>query len=77
MLKSQNSQHMVFAVPLETNEGVVVHVVDDDASLRDALKGLFETVGLTSRTYGTARDFSTRDTLIRLDASLSMSVCPT
>lgn len=48
---------MVFAMPLETNEGVVVHVVDDDASLRDALKGLFETVGLTSRTYGTARDF--------------------
>jgi FixJ family two-component response regulator len=44
-------------MPLETNDGVVVHVVDDDASLRSALEGLFETVGLATRTYGTARDF--------------------
>jgi FixJ family two-component response regulator len=44
-------------MPLETNHGVVVHVVDDDASLRNALAGLFETVGLATRTYGTARDF--------------------
>jgi hypothetical protein len=51
------SQHTALAMPLETNEGVVVHVVDDDVSLRGALKDLFETVGLATRTYGTARDF--------------------
>ena len=48
---------MPLAMPLETNEEVVVHVVDDDAGLRSALEGLFETVGLATRTYGTARDF--------------------
>jgi FixJ family two-component response regulator len=36
---------------------VVVHVVDDDVSLCSALAGLFETVGLATRTYGSARDF--------------------
>jgi FixJ family two-component response regulator len=48
---------MAFTMSLDTNEEVVVHVVDDDASLRSALAGLFETVGLATRTYGTARDF--------------------
>jgi FixJ family two-component response regulator len=31
---------------LETNEGVVVHIVDDDESLRRALDRLFRSVGL-------------------------------
>jgi FixJ family two-component response regulator len=48
---------MALAMPVETNDGVVVHVVDDDASLSSALEGLFAAVGLTTRTYGTARDF--------------------
>jgi FixJ family two-component response regulator len=39
------------------NDGVVVHVVDDDAALRSALAGLFATVGLVTQTYGTAREF--------------------
>src|SRR4030088_1549210 len=47
----------------ETNNRAVVHVVDDDASLRGALESLFGSVGLDTRTYGTARDF--------LDASLA------
>ena len=54
---------LAVAMPHETNEGVVVHVVDDDASLRSALEGLFETVGLATRSYGTAREF--------LDSTLS------
>jgi FixJ family two-component response regulator len=41
----------------QANEQAVVHVVDDDASLRGALEGLFDTVGLATRTYGAARDF--------------------
>jgi len=41
----------------ETNDKVVVHVVDDDASMRSALEDLFSTVGLATRTYGAARDF--------------------
>lgn len=44
-------------MPLQTSEKAVVHVVDDDASLRQALEGLFESVGLDTQTYATARDF--------------------
>jgi FixJ family two-component response regulator len=34
-----------------------VHIVDDDASMRSALEGLFESVGLETQTYATANDF--------------------
>src|SRR6202789_3073254 len=44
-------------MPLQTSDKAIVHVVDDDASLRDALEGLFESVGLDTRTYGTAHEF--------------------
>ena len=44
-------------MPFETNNRAVVHVVDDDASLRGALESLFESVGLATRAYGAARDF--------------------
>jgi FixJ family two-component response regulator len=44
-------------MPFETNNRAVVHVVDDDRSLRGALQSLFESVGLEARTYGAARDF--------------------
>jgi FixJ family two-component response regulator len=42
-------------MPLQTADAVV-HVVDDDPSLRRALVDLFDSVGLTTRTYATARD---------------------
>src|SRR5215831_13513810 len=48
-------------MPLRTSDTAVVHIVDDDASLRDALESLFETIGLASRTYGAARDFLNAD----------------
>jgi FixJ family two-component response regulator len=35
----------------------VVHIVDDDESLRAALGRLFRSVGLESRSYGSAHDF--------------------
>jgi FixJ family two-component response regulator len=41
----------------QTSERAIVHVVDDDASMRDALEGLFDSVGLDARTYATAGDF--------------------
>jgi FixJ family two-component response regulator len=44
-------------MPFETNNRALVHVVDDDASLRGALESLFESVGLATRGYGAARDF--------------------
>ena len=40
-----------------TNEKALVHVVDDDASMRGALEGLFDSVGLQTQTYATAKDF--------------------
>ena len=39
----------------------LVYVVDDDASMRGALEGLFESVGLQSQTYATAQDFLSAD----------------
>jgi FixJ family two-component response regulator len=45
------------AMPLQTSEKAIVHIVDDDASIRDALQGLFDTMGLDTRTYAAARDF--------------------
>jgi FixJ family two-component response regulator len=42
---------------LETNDGAVVHIVDDDESLRRALDRLFRSIGLKTRTYGSAREF--------------------
>jgi FixJ family two-component response regulator len=39
------------------SEGGIVHVIDDDASLRTALSGLFRSVGLNARVYGTASEF--------------------
>src|SRR5580692_4199026 len=44
-------------MPLQTSERAIVHIVDDDASLREALVGLFDTVGLGTETYAAARDF--------------------
>ena len=41
----------------QINEKAIVHVVDDDASMRGALEGLFDSVGLAAHTYATARDF--------------------
>ncbi len=41
----------------QINEKAMVHVVDDDASMRGALEGLFDSVGLDAHTYATARDF--------------------
>jgi FixJ family two-component response regulator len=35
----------------------VVHIVDDDESLRRALDRLFSSVGLETRSYGSAQDF--------------------
>jgi FixJ family two-component response regulator len=62
MLKARG-QHCIpaLAMPLETTDSAVVHVVDDDESLRVVLQSLFNSVGLAARSYGTARDFlSTR-----------------
>ena len=44
-------------MPFQTNDRAVVHVVDDDASMRDALRDLFDSVGLDTQTYATAGDF--------------------
>jgi FixJ family two-component response regulator len=41
----------------QTNERALVHVVDDDASMRGALEALFETVGFETKTYPAAGDF--------------------
>jgi FixJ family two-component response regulator len=45
------------AMPVPTSERAIVHVVDDDASLRRALVDLFDSIGLGTRTYAAARDF--------------------
>jgi FixJ family two-component response regulator len=42
---------------IDTSDQPLVHVVDDDASLRDALESLFRSVGIEVTTYGSAREF--------------------
>jgi FixJ family two-component response regulator len=44
-------------MPLQSDLKAIVHVVDDDPSIREALKDLFLSIGLETRTYATARDF--------------------
>jgi FixJ family two-component response regulator len=44
-------------MPSETNARAIVHVIDDDASMRGALEGLFDSVGLGTQTYAAAREF--------------------
>jgi FixJ family two-component response regulator len=48
---------MINGMRYATNEKPLVHVVDDDASMRSALEGLFDSVGLQTQTYATADDF--------------------
>jgi FixJ family two-component response regulator len=42
-------------------ERPIVFVVDDDASMRDALKNLFRSVGLNVETFGVAQEFLSRE----------------
>ncbi|TIM01258.1 MAG: response regulator [Mesorhizobium sp.] len=44
-------------MPLPSDQKSIVHVVDDDASMREALHGLFLSIGLETRTYASAQDF--------------------
>jgi len=44
-------------MPSQTSERAIVHVVDDDESMRAALEGLFDSVGLASQTYAAAGEF--------------------
>jgi FixJ family two-component response regulator len=41
-------------MPSQTSDWPVVHVVDDDPSMRGALEGLFNSVGLATPTYAAA-----------------------
>ena len=41
----------------EQTDQPLVHVIDDDPSLRSALESLFRSVGTEVRTYGSAREF--------------------
>ena len=40
-----------------STEGSTVFVVDDDVSVREALRNLFRSVGLNVKTFGTAQEF--------------------
>jgi FixJ family two-component response regulator len=44
-------------MPSLTKDNALVHVVDDDSSMRSALEGLLESVDLDAQTYRTASDF--------------------
>ncbi len=41
----------------DTSTDAIVHIIDDDASLRMALDSLFRSVGLKTKAYGTTREF--------------------
>jgi FixJ family two-component response regulator len=48
-----------------TNEKPLVHVVEDDASMRGSLADLFDSIGLQTTTYATAQDFLSANILDR------------
>ena len=50
-------QQRMLAMLSQTSERAIVHVVDDDASIRGALEGLFNSVGLDTQTYAAAGEF--------------------
>ena len=45
------------ATRVQPSEDAIVHIVDDDASMRSALKELCNSVGLRAQTYAAAGDF--------------------
>jgi FixJ family two-component response regulator len=44
-------------MPEQKADQALVHIVDDDESLRHAMNSLFRSVGLETRTYGSAQEF--------------------
>ena len=44
-------------MPQRTVETAVVHIIDDDESLRRAMDSLCRSVGLQTRSYGSAQEF--------------------
>ena len=44
-------------MPPPSHQKAIVHVVDDDSSMRGALQDLFHSLGLETRTYARAGDF--------------------
>src|SRR5262245_9198869 len=54
---SSRAVHHPSATAMPSSERAVVHIVDDDASMRGALEGLFESVGLDTRSYAAAGEF--------------------
>jgi FixJ family two-component response regulator len=53
-------------MPPQTNEKPLVHVIDDDASMLDALEDLFDSLKFETHTYATGRDFLTTKLADRL-----------
>src|SRR4051812_17839924 len=53
MLASTGSAYM----SQQTGEIAVVHIVDDDESFRHAVDSLCRSIGLQTRTYGSAQEF--------------------
>jgi FixJ family two-component response regulator len=53
LLPATDSAHM----PQQTDDKAVVHIVDDDESLRRAVDSLCRSVGFQTRTYGSAQEF--------------------
>ena len=50
-------------MPQASNELPLVHIVDDDDSLRQGLASLLRSVGLNARTYGSTQEFLQSDCL--------------
>jgi FixJ family two-component response regulator len=50
-------------MPQASDELPVVHIVDDDDSIRFGLEGLFRSVGLIARAYSSVQDFLRADRL--------------
>src|SRR5215204_1316504 len=54
---AMSSTRGVRVMPPQLAQNAIVHVIDDDSSMRGALQGLFHSIGLEARTYASAGDF--------------------
>jgi FixJ family two-component response regulator len=57
MIKAEGVAERAPAMPPQPTDRAIIHIVDDDVSMRGALASLFDSVGLETQTYASARDF--------------------
>jgi FixJ family two-component response regulator len=57
MIRAALAGPRAMTIGLRVNEDAVIHIIDDDASMRKAVESLLRSVGLATRPYASVNDF--------------------